>query len=338
MSDSADCFAAELFEVQLRGESETDPRNLWELLWLLSPPLDARNSYMRIQEARIDQDAARNYLRRQSFHQRRDWRHPPTQELECMAVQPTRPWASLGRRQQRRKVDLRSCMRPALTRNRSSHPAAHVRFQVPVAPGFGSPVPVVDSNAVPKRPSTPSGLRDFIYSDTPLTFDASGHDPNTWHQKSSYTPFVLATPSREPVSFEYPPSDLHPPGRALIVNGSRVAEVIAFVVATGRHQIAPWQGYLFEDVARDVYDVQMTSPGLLSDLVHTLFPSGMIDLTIAVYPHPAVLDFIMGWSVISQAHGRGYMPPPWQRCLCGEGTIPAEWACSLDSFSAFTSA
>jgi hypothetical protein len=105
MSEAADHLAANLFEAELRQQGEDNSRNAWELLWLLGLPVDVRRSYYRIQEARINQDAARHYLFWQSFYRHRDWREPCSpEELDCMVIEPVRPWASIGRRVQRRKA------------------------------------------------------------------------------------------------------------------------------------------------------------------------------------------------------------------------------------------
>ncbi|KAF8596213.1 hypothetical protein BDV93DRAFT_563572 [Ceratobasidium sp. AG-I] len=107
MSGAADRLAADLFEAELREQAEDDPRNGWELLWLLGLPLDVRRSYALIQEARIDQDPARRFLRRQSFYQHHNWRQPRSPGgLPCMFIHSTQaqPFASIGRRVQRQKV------------------------------------------------------------------------------------------------------------------------------------------------------------------------------------------------------------------------------------------
>lgn len=194
MSETADHLAARLFEAKLREQAEADPRDTWELLWLLGLPPSVRRSYLCVLEAKIDQDATRSKLRRQSCFRQRNWRQPSSFEVHCMSIEPVHPWLSLGRREHRRKVDVRSSMRPPLPSSHLLRPSRRVRFQFPTRHGFTQPV-TIDPDAVPERPLTPPGLRDWIHSDSELVLEAGGLDSDTENRHYSHTPLAPATPS-----------------------------------------------------------------------------------------------------------------------------------------------
>lgn len=350
MSELADRFSADLFEVELRNQADRDPNEAWELLWLLGLPLTIRRSYSRILEAQIDQDAYRCYLRRQSCYRLRDWRQPRScSEVYCMAIQSVLPWTSLGRRQQRRKVPTVSRVpsrvvsgfatnpgRTQTRRPRSSQVLAQspnhapVPIRPPARVDTARPQPFIASkttlvkaahrptanpNDIPKRPSTPVGLRDMLRADLPLSTQANGFDPVTLDSQS-FSPRAPVTPPPQP---HYGPSPLHPPGLSLLVDGKRIPDTIPFVVASGRHHVAPWQQYSIQEAAASICTLQAEEPGLLSGLVRLLFHSGLQDLGKSFSLNSDVIcDFVRGWAVVSRGRLEGHMPEPqWQLCSCG---------------------
>ncbi|KAG8741075.1 hypothetical protein FRC12_015800 [Ceratobasidium sp. 428] len=165
MDDPQDRRMADLFELELRRKAELDSGNEWELVWFLRLPLETRCSYMRILEARIDQDRPREALRRQSFHRHDNWRQPrPTQTVHCMNMEVAQPWQSIGRRQRRRKHKLRSSLRNRRRAPDHRFTPRHVRFQFPAPHGSTSPI-IIDPIDIPGRPMTPPGLREWIMGD-----------------------------------------------------------------------------------------------------------------------------------------------------------------------------
>ncbi|QRV75755.1 hypothetical protein RhiJN_03770 [Ceratobasidium sp. AG-Ba] len=333
MSDIEDRRKADSFETELRRKAELDPGNEWELIWFLRLPLETRCSYMRILEARIDQDKHRQYLFRQSCYRQRNWRESRSSHtIKCMNVEVAQPWASIGRRQHRRKYNLRSSFRQRQAHDRRPHPQ-HVRFQFPALRGSTSPV-MVDPDAVPERPMTPPGLRDSITAHEPLGLEASGIDPLTGQYKPTPTPAdtpVSSAPptppsavEEPPLHIEYPPGPLfRPPGRYRAANGP-VDMDLAFVVSVGQYHRAPWDvgEFPMADATLDIAQFDAINLGIISSLADLLFPKGTNKPIHAVPAVNQVLfDLIIGWLVLPLARANGFMPSPWQRCSCGEGVV-----------------
>ncbi|KAF8593800.1 hypothetical protein BDV93DRAFT_516294 [Ceratobasidium sp. AG-I] len=321
MPDPSDSLSADLFELELRGRANRDPRCSWELIWFLQLPLAIRCSYTRILEACIDQDRYRNFLRRQPAYQTRDWRQPRTHDIRsCFHIQQVNPWGSIQRREHQRKP--RSALRSFGRRHDSR---SRVRF-APDPPYFKAVSPVaappalpVDLNWVPERPATPLGLREAIYADAELTFEAGGFDPATGNRRLSYTPLIPATPSpatpspstspefalplpdppvptvsEQPV---YAPGPLYPQGgRFVRVGSDLIPTELAFIIAAGREHRAPWTegGFPLADVGLDMVDFDSQYPGVLSALSALLFPYGLDDLTQATPYSRVLIDFILG--------------------------------------------
>ncbi|KAG8684604.1 hypothetical protein FRC08_013603, partial [Ceratobasidium sp. 394] len=105
MSDPQDRRMADLFEAELRHKANLDPGNSWELIWFLRLPLEVRCSYMRILEARIDQESTRRFLFRQACYRQRNWRTPTHQCMFVQTEEPPRPFASLSKRQRRKPIE-----------------------------------------------------------------------------------------------------------------------------------------------------------------------------------------------------------------------------------------
>lgn len=337
MSDSSDSLSADLFELELRNLANRDHSRSWELIWFLRLPPDVRCSYTRILEARIDQDKYRNYLRRQSAYQHQNWRKPQSRnEGFCFQIHPVNPWGSIRRREHQRKP--RSALR-SFGRRRDPRPGVRFAPDPPyfkaVSPVVAPPAPPVDPDSVPERPSTPPGLRDSIYLDTELTYEAGGLDPATGNRRYSYTPPIPATPSPIPSPELTPPVPQHPTyapgplfprgGRFMMIQDSLVPTDLAFIIAAGRAHRSPWahEESKMRAVGLDMFDFELQSPGVLDALSALLFPSGLDDLTLAIPVNHILLDFVLGWSILPYARSIGQMPEPWQACPCGEGVIPA---------------
>ncbi|KAG9074418.1 hypothetical protein FRC06_010713 [Ceratobasidium sp. 370] len=337
MSDPQDRRMADLFETELRLKAELDPGNTWELIWFLRLPLETRCSYMRILEARIDQESTRRFLFRQACYRQRNWRD---QTRECTLIQaqePSRPFASLGQRQRRKPIEYgRSRTRkprnlPSMLRSDPAVPvppaAPKHRATAQCARAKSKPTTMVSprddppgQDAVPPRPPTPDGLRLALLEDEELRIQASGYDPATLDVQM-FSPRTPVTPP-EPARYDLFP--LYAPGGGpIVIDNKPVPRLIAYMVAAGRHYVAPWQNYSIQQAAYDVSVVELATPGFLARLIMVLFPLQPIDWAAAVHPCPdTVLDFMRGWSIIPQARLLGEMPDPAYG-LCGCGNIRA---------------
>ncbi|QRV96092.1 hypothetical protein RhiJN_24110 [Ceratobasidium sp. AG-Ba] len=313
MSDIEDRRKADSFEMELRRKAELDPGNEWELIWFLRLPLETRCSYMRILEARIDQDKHRQYLFRQSCYRQRNWRDSRSSHtIQCMNIEVAQPWASIGRRQHRRKHNLQSSFRQRQAHDRRPHPQ-HVRFQFPAPRGSTSPV-VVDPVAVPERPMTPPGLRDSIMAHEPLGLEASGIDPLTGEYKPTPTPVdtpISSAPptppsavEEAPLHVEYPPGPLFGPTGKFMANNTPFDADLAFIVSVGHYHRAPWDVGEFPvaDAAVDLAIFNESNPGVISALVKALFPKGTNKpLHAALAVNQVLFDLIIGWMVLPLA-------------------------------------
>lgn len=337
MSDTEDRRRADLFEVELRRKAELDPGNCWELVWFLGLPLEVRCSYMRILEARIDQDSTRRFLVRQSCFHQRSWREPA---VPCMFVQTVpqetrRPWASIGRRQNRRQIEYgrASNRRPRVKLTTSTAAAAAVApaSSAPSAPSAtqnhpalikrrctrssprstsvqatgSAPVPVPK---IPPRPPTPDGLREVLRADQRLRCQALGFSPDTLDVRSRSPP-VPVTPS-EPVHYEpFPLSRPTELSETIIVGDKQVLGLLAYLAAAGRHHIAPWEKYTVRQAARAISELNTDCPGLLARLIKAFFPTadGLNDSTVAENVHinmDTILDFVRGLSIVPEGQMR----------------------------------
>ncbi|KAG8778121.1 hypothetical protein FRC12_025156 [Ceratobasidium sp. 428] len=321
MSDPQDRRMADQFETELRRKTELDPSNGWELVWFLQLPLETRCSYMRILEARIDQDATRQFLFRQSCYRQNNWRNPVTDCMIINASVSSRPWASLGKRQNRKSHEYgrmrvgrpRKPRRPRSTAIPAQPPAPPAAPIVPTLPPMSPSV----SDVTPPRPSTPAGLREAVRSDEPLHAFAQGHNPYTLDNQI-FSPRSLITPP-EPV--QYPPYPLHirPKGMLVAPDGRQVPRVFAYWIAAGRHLVAPWRVHTLQEAANDMLELDAVTPKILLSLAKVLCPSGLGNLHDAAHPHASVIvDFVRGWSVVTEACLTGRMPDPARsQCVCG---------------------
>ncbi|KAG8718548.1 hypothetical protein FRC09_012497 [Ceratobasidium sp. 395] len=324
MSDSQDRRMADLFEIELRRKAELDPSNAWELVWFLRLPLETRCSYMRILEARIDQEPTRRFLCRQSCYRQRNWRDPVPDVMFMQTVdQPSRPWASLGQRQRRKPITY-GRSRPPRSREPSStvpgQKAVPASSAPPIAPKRAyTPRPdPPDPYANLPRPSTPPLLRQTLHDNLELHTRAMGYSPETMDHLC-YSPRAPVTPP-EPVQYE--PFPLKPPGPPgpLMFEGKKIPKLTAYLVAAGRHYIAPWQGYDMDEAARDISILESQAPGLLDQFMKILFPPG--GQTPKILPE-TVLDLMHGWSIVPMAWRFGEMPAPiYSLCGC-KGIHPA---------------
>ncbi|KAG9121082.1 hypothetical protein FRC07_003104 [Ceratobasidium sp. 392] len=331
MSDPQDRRMADLFEAELRHKAGLDPGNAWELIWFLQLPLETRCSYMRILEARIDQHTTRQFLFRQSCYRQSDWRNPT---IDCMVINtsvPSRPWASLGKRQRRKPIEYGRSRPYRARKPRLTAPAKpavpplppiaplsvqHRVFQPEPTPAHIPQNHLPNPDRTPLRPSTPDGLREAVRSDPSLCTHAAGRDPTTLDQQL-FSPPVPVTPP-EPV--KYSPYPLRAPkGSVLATNGKPVPRLFAYLIAAGRHLVAPWQLHTLEEAAGDILQLEALTPGFLSALIKILYPSGPTGLRDAAHPYSSVvLDFVRGWSVVPLALLTGKMPEPVHSvCACG---------------------
>ncbi|QRV90554.1 hemimethylated DNA-binding domain protein [Ceratobasidium sp. AG-Ba] len=250
MNDPQDRRMADLFEMELRHKAELDPGNEWELVWFLGLPLETRCSYMRILEARIDQDARRQFLFRQSCYRQRNWRQPTT---ACMHIGVSQEpmaygWNSLNRRKRRKPARYR----------RRKHRATDTR------PYQEAPPDPVDPD---------SEITDVV-------LQAQGYNPMTGNQEYSYTPRTLTGPA-EPI--HYPPFTLYPPTDPIFVDGEPFDPIAAYLIAAGHHQRTPWEHYSFEDAALAIRDMNYLAPGFFDLLIDALFPDGLRDIRSAIH-------------------------------------------------------
>ncbi|KAG9101411.1 hypothetical protein FS749_007218 [Ceratobasidium sp. UAMH 11750] len=305
MSDPQDRRMADLFELELRRKADLDSSNAWELIWFLGLPLETRRSYMRILEARIDQDSTRQYLFRQSCYRKRNWREPavPCMHLDTVSG-PPRPWVSLGRRRRRRSVKrYRFASRRSHQPTCESHEEAEV-FDPPPKPEPEPEPEPIDDPSTPPRPPTPEGLRDALHEKISLAYHALGRSESQYD-----SPRVPTTPSEVP---EYPPFPLYP-SEPLVVNGKRRPNLLPFIVAAGRHYVSPWQNYSLAEASDAIEDLSADVPGVFTQLIRILFPTGFEDMRAAmlISIHASViLDFMRGWSIIPEAWAKGRMPNP----------------------------
>lgn len=274
---------ADLFEVELRRKVGLDPRNTWELIWLLRLPLEVRCSYSRILEARIDQDSTRQSLFRQSCYRQRDWRvREPT--LDCMTLEPvhksSHSWASIGRRQRRKPT------RPGRTATRR--------------PRHKPATPTPTLAPVPERPPTPEGLRAAVWASGSLPLAANGpigHAPMSPREPSPPpTPRVVTRVVRRPPSPVAPPEPHLAYEGETVIDGVEVDWRLAYVIALGRHSGCRWRSPIsLQRAAQDILDAERLHPGVMTQLLDIFFPYGLDDLSLARPKLLYLLDFCRGW-------------------------------------------
>lgn len=126
---------------------------------------------------------------------------------------------------------------------------------------------------------------------------ANGLASNGMNSPESLVPSQLS----EPVACLPPAYPDSPDSSDLFVNGSRIDRDFAFIVASGRHSVAPWQGYSIREAAVDIEVNEQLAPGSLGLLAALLCPGGVSHFEEMLMPSEVLLDFCRGWyALVSQ--------------------------------------
>lgn len=280
--DPEDQAAARRYEQGLRA-SVARTGNMWELEWFLSQPKRVRRSFKLIHaglweaiEKRDEEEAKAKRLAALRAIPR---------DISCLHADGARPWNGLGRRKKRCRA-FRAIGRAYMVHQRAApSPDPH-------------PVPLlsVDTLVPSTRPATPDGLREVMYNCMGLISIANGPTNSGLNTPADPMPAPLPVPA--PCSPPSYPVSLQP--KELCVYGHNIDPDYAFIVATGRHAMSPWQGSL-RDAAHDIRWAEDVAPGALGVLADLLFPGGVgkYDSESMLEPVDALLDFCSGWYELS---------------------------------------
>ncbi|KAG8735856.1 hypothetical protein FRC11_002970, partial [Ceratobasidium sp. 423] len=312
-TDLEDQQAARTIESALKGAVKRLERPPVELEWFMALPKRIRRSGRLLEaaqsEARVLLDHARETWtkdrQREAAREARlaELRSQP-RNLDCLKSPDSSgsAWQGVGRRKRRsRKFEA---IGKAFT-------ARQVTAPIPAAP---QPLPgdVYDIHAlrstqtrVPKRPDTPEGLREAVWSDPQLRKAASrlARGGYTTPHRAPPTPVLapIPTPAPAPVIIRRPPSPGPPPKpphltkTEICVGDTGMDSHLAYVMAMGVWEGCKWDPPIsLQRAAQRVVDMEAHQPGVLDRLAEIFFPEGWADLTQALPQDSYIKDFVLG--------------------------------------------
>ncbi|QRV91931.1 hypothetical protein RhiJN_19949 [Ceratobasidium sp. AG-Ba] len=306
--DPADQQAARSIESALRDAVNRRERPPVELEWFSALPKRIRRSGQLLETALSEAHVLLDHLRAawtkaQAVERDRMERLARAQaqprDLECLRAPDPTAWHGLGRRK-RRCRQFESIGRAYSSRK--SLPSADSAKTSPSDLFLLHP----SSCYVPKRPPTPSGLRDAIRNVPGLIYKANG--PARAEDYGCPTPCSPppSVPVMPPTPIPSCPPPVHPgkyhPGE-WVVSGRDINPDFAYLIALGHHARSPEEGYFLGRAAQGIVDVEAIAPGLLGHLAEGLFPGGLKEGGEMTEPLFAVLDFCRGWFIFACQSG-----------------------------------
>ncbi|QRW07725.1 hypothetical protein RhiLY_06724 [Ceratobasidium sp. AG-Ba] len=306
-TDSTDQQAARTIEKTLRDAVDRKERPPIELQWFTALPKRVRRSAELIEAAQTECRVLLSHVRsewskmRQIELEREDRvrkAQAQPRNLEVLRAPEPTAWHGLGRRKKRSRA-FESIGRAYNARQRLSesglamNPQSHDMFLLHPS-----------SCHVPKRSSTPPGLRDSVRNVPGLIYTANG--------PANAADYGLPTPaSPDPIVPEAPAIPLRVPSPAFPydplpgefeVHGHEINPDLAYIVAFGRHSRAPETDYSAVQAATDIYWLDQRFPNALGYLERLLFPDGSSRYSTMVESlgMDPLLDFVAGWFEISR--------------------------------------
>ncbi|KAG8709590.1 hypothetical protein FRC08_018252 [Ceratobasidium sp. 394] len=307
--DPADQQAARVIESSLRETVARRERPPVELDWFLALPKRVRRSGKLVEAALADAQVLLEHVRTAwtkaaSGEREREERlaraKAQPRDLECLRAPDPAAWNGLGRRKKRCRA-FEVVGRAYNTRHRASAAAPE-----PQSPFVDLHLLHPASCYVPKRPSTPPGLRDAVRNIPGLVEVARGPaDATQYGFPTPCSPSPLPSPL-PPRVIRRAPSPRPPPQPILayegetIIDGEPVDCRLAYLMAMGRWQacrsaVPP----TLRQCAQHLLDTEKMQPGVLDALLDIFFPHGLDDWSLARPKLVYLQDFVLGWYTLA---------------------------------------
>ncbi|KAG8680897.1 hypothetical protein FRC08_015974, partial [Ceratobasidium sp. 394] len=302
--DPVDQQAARVIESSLREAVARRERPQVELDWFLALPKRVRRSGKLVEAALADAQILLEHVRAAWIKATSDEREreerlarakTQPRDLECLRAPDPAAWNGLGRRKKRCRA-FEAVGRAFTTRQRVSTAVPEPQ-SAPVDLHLLHPA----SCYLPKRPSTPPGLREAVQNIPGLVEVARGPaDATQYGFPTPCSPSPVPSPL-PPRVIRRPPSPVPPPKPYLAYEGETVIGEqtvdcrVAYLIALGR-----WEGCrsvtppTLRQAAEQVLDTEEMQPGMLSALLELFFPHGLDDWSLTRPKLIYLRDFVLG--------------------------------------------